>query len=71
MSNELKSANSVKTGKKFSKARQELNYSIDQMAEKLVINKDYIIAIERGDFSKFPSEAFAKAYFKNINNFLE
>ena len=70
MSNELKSANSVKTGKKFSKARQELNYSIDQMAEKLVINKDYIIAIERGDFSKFPSEAFAKAYFQKYKQFL-
>ena len=70
MSNELKSANSVKTGKKFSKARQELNYSIDQIAEKLVINKDYIIAIEKGNFSRFPSEAFAKAYFQKYKQFL-
>tara|TARA_A100001015_G_C14934734_1_gene689948 strand:- start:34 stop:279 length:246 start_codon:yes stop_codon:yes gene_type:complete len=70
MSNDLKSANSVKTGKKFNELRKELNYSVDDIAKSLFINKDYILAIEKGNYSIFPSEAFAKAYFQKYKNFL-
>ena len=66
----LKSANSVKTGKKFSELRKELNYSIDDISKTLFINKDYIIAIEKGNYSIFPSEAFARAYFQKYKDFL-
>ena len=34
MSNDLKSANSVKTGKKFNELRKELNYSVDDIAKR-------------------------------------
>ena len=44
MSNDLKSANSVKTGKKFSKLREELGYSVSGIAENLFVNIDYINA---------------------------
>ena len=64
MSNDLKSANSVKTGKTFSESRIKQNYSINDIAEKLYLNKDYISAIEKGNFSIFPSKALAKAYFQ-------
>ena len=64
MENELKSANSVKTGKKFKEKRTKIGLSIDQISKKLFINKDYLIAIESGDYSIFPSETFARAYFK-------
>ena len=67
---DLKSANSVKTGKKFSELRKELNYSIDDISKTLFINKDYIIAIEKGNYSIFPSEAFARAYFQKYKDFL-
>jgi cytoskeletal protein RodZ len=70
MSIDLKSANSVKTGKKFSELRKELNYSIDDISKTLFINKDYIIAIEEGNYSIFPSEAFARAYFQKYKDFL-
>ena len=66
----LKSANSVKTGKKFSERRNEIGYTIDKVSEILFVNKDYIVAIEKGNYSIFPSESFAKAYFKKYKNFL-
>ena len=71
MANELKSDTSVKTGKKFKERRIEMGFSIDQMADKLFINKDYLTAIENGDYAIFPSESFAKAYFKKYINFLK
>ena len=58
MSNELKSASSVKTGKKFSDKRNNIGFTIEEISEKLFINKDYIRAIEKGNYSIFPSESF-------------
>ena len=69
MSIELKSANSVKIGKKFSKKRNNNSYSIDEVSKLLFINKNYLLAIEKGDYSIFPGESFAKAYFKKYQNF--
>ena len=66
----LKSASSVKTGKKFYESRLAKNYSIDDVAEILYINKDYVRAIESGNFSIFPSKIFAKAYFNKYRKFL-
>ena len=71
MSIELKSANSVKIGKKFSKKRTSNSYSIDEVSKLLFINKNYLLAIEKGDYSIFPSESFAKAYFKKYQDFLD
>ena len=70
MKDELKSANSVKTGKKFAERRNEIGFTIDKVSEILFVNKDYIVAIEKGNYSIFPSESFAKAYFKKYKNFL-
>ena len=70
MNSELKSASSVKTGKNFSAKRIELGYSIDEACKKVFINKDYLIAIEKGNYSIFPSESFAKAYFSKYQKFL-
>tara|TARA_Y100000813_G_scaffold97582_1_gene69716 strand:- start:202 stop:951 length:750 start_codon:yes stop_codon:yes gene_type:complete len=66
----LKSASSVKTGKKFYKSRLAQNYSVDDVAKILYINKDYVKAIETGNFSIFPSKIFAKAYFDKYRKFL-
>ncbi len=71
MRGELKSAASAKIGKKFAEKREYLGYSLDQVSEILVINKDYLKAIEGGNYSIFPSESFAKAYFLKYRNFLK
>jgi len=70
MNKELKSATSVKTGKKFKKRRHELDYSIEEVSKILFVNKSYLSAIEQGNYTIFPSEAFAKAYFNKYLNFL-
>ena len=70
MKYELKSASSAKIGKRFTKKRLEYGYSIDQVSKKIFINKDYLIAIEKGDYTIFPSKVFAKAYFKKYEAYL-
>ena len=70
MTKKLKSASSAKIGKRFTKKRLEYGYSIDQISKKIFINKDYLIAIERGDYTIFPSKVFAKAYFKKYDAYL-
>ena len=71
MRGELKSAASAKIGNKFAEKREYLGYSLDQVSEILVINKDYLKAIEGGNYSIFPSESFAKAYFLKYRDFLK
>ena len=71
MNKEIKSASSVKIGKKFKQRRVELGLSIEQVSNILFVNKTYLAAIEEGNYSIFPSEAFAKAYFSKYLNFLE
>ena len=70
MTNEAKSANSAKIGKIFKSARQELNLTPIKAAEESMMNIKYLKAIESGDYSVFPSEGFAKAYFIKYQNFL-
>lgn len=70
MSDNLKSANSAKTGIIFSDARLDLKLTIDEVSDKTLINIKFIKAIESGDYSDFPSEGFARAYFIKYQNFL-
>ena len=71
MERNLKSASSVKVGKRFSDKRNASNLSLKETSKILFINIDYLIAIERGDYSIFPSETFAKAYFKKYAKYLK
>ena len=70
MANKFKSANSVKIGKKFRDKRVQMDLSFDRIAEIIYVNKNYLIAIEKGEYSIFPSESFAKAYFKKYAKYL-
>ena len=70
MTAELKSANSAKIGKIFKDARNNLELSKNDIAEALVMNIKYIQAIESGNYSSFPSEGFARAYFIKYQDFL-
>ena len=71
MSKYLKSASSAKVGRKFFQAREKLGLSIEEINSSTYINIIYIKAIETGDYSAFPSETFAKAYFKKYSDFLK
>ena len=71
MSKYLKSASSVRTGRKFIRARHKLGLSLEEVKNVTYINQNYINAIEKGDYSDFPSEAFAKAYFKKYADLLK
>ena len=70
MTTELKSANSVKIGKIFTEAREEIGLSKIEVAKASVMNIKYIEAIESGDYFIFPSEGFARAYFIKYQEFL-
>jgi Uncharacterized protein conserved in bacteria len=71
MSKYLKSASSAKVGRKFFQAREKLGLSVEEINSSTYINIIYIKAIETGDYSAFPSETFAKAYFKKYSDFLK
>ena len=67
----LKSASTVKIGKRFSNKRISLSLSLEEASKILFINEDYLNAIEKGDYSVFPSESFARAYFKKYSQYLK
>ena len=70
MTESLKSARSGKIGKVFKVARKELGLSKAEVSNAIFMNIKYINAIESGDYSVFPSEVFARAYFIKYQNFL-
>ena len=67
----LKSASTVKIGKRFSNKRISLGLSLEETSKILFINEDYLNGIEEGDYSIFPSESFARAYFKKYSQYLK
>jgi transcriptional regulator with XRE-family HTH domain len=70
MTENLKSARSAKIGKVFKVARKELGLSKAEVSNSAFMNIRYINAIESGDYSIFPSEVFARAYFFKYQDFL-
>ena len=70
MTENLKSASSAKIGKVFKVARKELGLSKVEVSNTAFMNIRYINAIESGDYSVFPSEVFARAYFTKYQDFL-
>ena len=70
MTLEAKSANSVKIGKVFEAGRIKAGLSKNEVAKASIMNIKYIEGIESGDYSIFPSEGFARAYFIKYQKFL-
>ena len=69
MTIELKSASSVKTGKKFLEKRKDLGVSIKDVSEILYINKDYLQAIETGTYNIFQANHLQKHILRNMKTF--
>ena len=70
MTENLKSARSAKIGKVFKVARKELGLTKVEVSNSAFMNIRYINAIESGDYSIFPSEVFARAFFTKYQDFL-
>ncbi len=66
----LKSAQTAKVGKIFKDARLQKSLSLTEVSTEAVINIEYIMAIESGDYSVFPARTYALKYFEKYANFL-
>lgn len=52
-------------------ARLKRGFSIDQISSLTKIDSRYIAALEEDDFSKLPSETFAKGFIRNLSQRLD
>ena len=66
----LKSAHTGKIGKTFRDQRIKRSLSEIEVAERALINIEYIKAIESGDYSIFPARTYALQYFEKYAKFL-
>ncbi len=57
-------------GEKLRTTRENLGYSIEQIARDTHIAKRYLIALESEDFSIFPGETYLKGFLQNYSEYL-
>jgi cytoskeleton protein RodZ len=57
-------------GEKLRATRENLGYSIEQIARDTHIAKKYLIALEEEDFSIFPGETYLKGFLQNYSEYL-
>ena len=55
---------------KLKEAREAAGYSIDYVADKLNIRKQYLIALEEGDYESIPGKIYIDGYTKMYYEFL-
>jgi len=68
----IKTAFELKTvGKLLAEKRVAKKLSYDQISEIIKINPEYLEALEKTDYSKFPSEVYIKGFLRNYAKFLE
>ncbi|MBN1522943.1 MAG: helix-turn-helix domain-containing protein [Spirochaetales bacterium] len=57
-------------GEKLKSTRENLNYSIEQIARDTNIAKRYLIGLEEEDFSVFPGETYLRGFLRNYAEYL-
>lgn len=62
---------SVNIGSALRRRRQELNLSIEEVAEKTKIRKTYILAIEEERFEELPGKVYVIGFLQNYARFLD
>lgn len=55
---------------KLKEAREEAGYTVEEVAEKLNIRKQYIICLEEGNFEGIPGKVYVEGYTKMYTEFL-
>ena len=59
-----------RAGGKLYKKRKDLKLSLEEISSKTKISKQYLKALESGDYSIFPADIFARGYFKHYSKFI-
>ena len=59
-----------RAGGKLYKKRKDLKLSLEEISSKTKISKQYLKALESGDYSIFPADIFARGYFKQYAKFI-
>lgn len=57
-------------GQRLTEAREELGYTLDFIAEKLRIGKQYLSFLEHNEFEKIPALVYREQYLKKYGSFL-
>ena len=60
----------VKLGDRLKEERKKQNLTIEQIARATKIRPQFLEAIEKGDYKKLPSSAYAQGFVKNYINYL-
>lgn len=60
----------ISIGSQFQEERKNKNLSIEEVAKATKIRPDFLNAIERGDYKKLPSPAYAYGFVRNYAKFL-
>ena len=55
---------------KLKEAREEAGYTVEEVAEKLNIRKQYIICLQEGNFEGIPGKLYVEGYTKMYTEFL-
>ena len=59
-----------RAGGKLSNKRKDLKLSLEEISIETNISKQYLEALESGDYSIFPADIFARGYFKQYAKFI-
>lgn len=61
----------LRVGERLYEARQKKGLSLEEIANATKIRKDFLIAIEKSDYKKLPSVAYAQGFVRNYAKFLK
>lgn len=60
----------VRVGQKLHETRIRKSLTLEEIAEKTKIRPQFLLAIEKGEYEKLPSVAYAKGFVQNYASFL-
>src|SRR5687768_7553683 len=61
----------IKIGSKLLEARTKRGLSLDEVSQATKIRKEFLSAIEKGNYASLPSSAYAYGFVRNYANFLD
>lgn len=60
----------VRLGQRLKEQRLQRGLSLDEVSKAIKIRSDFLVAIERGDYKKLPSSAYAYGFVRNYAEYL-
>ncbi len=60
----------IRIGQRLQKERARMGLSLEEISEKIKIKSQFLSAIEKGEYDKLPSPAYAKGFVRNYAAFL-